>query len=233
MSTGEPDKTPMDILRAWRDSVPARPLVQGDFTIRENIGDTLGKIPDMTISEFCRAHKADDQDEEWALANCQTMHEVWSTAEPELLLWVATRCGVLSHRDCVRIAYQATKHVEHVMPDPSWFGYSLNLVNQWTMGEDISEEIPEANHACNLCDLITRCLASTVAAINYPFAAATHAESAIKYAAAAAGRTPHTAGSELDASQAHLATWIRANTVPNFTKEAREEMIRTYLRKSK
>jgi hypothetical protein len=47
------------------------------------------------IELFCRLHHACQSGREWALANCKDMVEVWDTAKPSWLVWVATRRGVL------------------------------------------------------------------------------------------------------------------------------------------
>jgi len=54
---------------------------------------------EMTIAEFCDAHRACDEGRQWALTHCQTMRDVWRDASPEWLLWVATRPGVLTDRE--------------------------------------------------------------------------------------------------------------------------------------
>jgi hypothetical protein len=56
-------------------------------------------MADMTIEQFCDLHGACREGREWAMENCQTMQEVWDTAKPLLLIWVATRRGVLSDRE--------------------------------------------------------------------------------------------------------------------------------------
>jgi hypothetical protein len=56
-------------------------------------------MADMTIQEFCDLHGACRENREWAMENCQTMREVWETAKPLWLIWVATRPGVLSERE--------------------------------------------------------------------------------------------------------------------------------------
>jgi hypothetical protein len=56
-------------------------------------------MDDMTIEQFCDLHFACREDREWAMENCQTMQEVWKTAKPLWLMWVATRPGVLSDRE--------------------------------------------------------------------------------------------------------------------------------------
>jgi len=49
----------------------------------------------MSVDEFCIRHNACVPGFRWAVANCATMQEVWDTAKPEWLVWVATRPGVV------------------------------------------------------------------------------------------------------------------------------------------
>ncbi len=52
----------------------------------------------ISIEDFCERHHACLDDRDWAVANCKTMADVWATARPEWLVWVATRPGVLDDR---------------------------------------------------------------------------------------------------------------------------------------
>lgn len=54
---------------------------------------------EMTIKEFCEKHHACSRGQKWAIANCQNMQDVWDTATPERLVWVAMREGVLSDKE--------------------------------------------------------------------------------------------------------------------------------------
>jgi hypothetical protein len=56
-------------------------------------------MADMTIQEFCDLHGACPDGREWAMKNCRSMREVWDTAKPLWLIWVATRRGVLSDQE--------------------------------------------------------------------------------------------------------------------------------------
>lgn len=50
----------------------------------------------ITIRGFCRKHRACKPGTEWALQNCTDMKQVWDTARPDWLVWIATRNGVLT-----------------------------------------------------------------------------------------------------------------------------------------
>ena len=70
-------------------------------------------MADMTIFEFCTRHNACQEGREWALASCQSMREVWDTAKPEWLMWVATRRGVLAERDLRLFYVRCARSAEH------------------------------------------------------------------------------------------------------------------------
>lgn len=54
------------------------------------------EINDLSIAEFCERHGACEEGRQWAVIYCRTMQDVWQTARPDWLLWVASRPGVLS-----------------------------------------------------------------------------------------------------------------------------------------
>ena len=87
----------------------------------------------QTITEFCDRHSARREGREWALANCQTMDDVWRIAKPEWLIWVATCPGVLSHRDLVRFALFCAESVQHRMTDPRSTD-ALDVTQVWLDG---------------------------------------------------------------------------------------------------
>ena len=55
-----------------------------------------GENNDLSIAEFCERHGACTEGRYWAMTYCRTMQDVWQTAQPAWLLWVASRPGVLS-----------------------------------------------------------------------------------------------------------------------------------------
>ena len=67
---------------------------------------TIDKTTDAyyEMENFLREHDACRDGREWALTECSSLQEVWNTAKPEWLVWVATRKGVLSHHDLIRFA---------------------------------------------------------------------------------------------------------------------------------
>ena len=71
----------------------------------------------MTIEEFCDLHEACDEGREWALANCQTMQDVWDKASTDWLIWVATREGVVSGSELRKFACFCVRQVWHLLSD--------------------------------------------------------------------------------------------------------------------
>ena len=51
-----------------------------------------------SIEAFCDRYDACGDGKKWALENCSTMDDVWERANPEWLIWVATRDGVLEDK---------------------------------------------------------------------------------------------------------------------------------------
>ena len=101
---------------------------------------------DMTVAEFCDAHGACREGREWALANCQTMREVWATAKPEWLLWVATRRGVLDDRTLRLFAVWSARQVQHLLTDSRSLA-ALDVAERHARGEATDAELSAAGAA--------------------------------------------------------------------------------------
>ncbi len=71
----------------------------------------------MTITEFCNRHRACKEDLKWAVENCKDMDEVWEKAKPELLIWVATREGVLPDQELRLFAVWCVRQLQPLMTD--------------------------------------------------------------------------------------------------------------------
>ena len=52
-----------------------------------------------------------------AEAECESLADVWATAKPEWLLWVATRPGVLPDRELRLFACRCVRRVWHLLTD--------------------------------------------------------------------------------------------------------------------
>ena len=71
----------------------------------------------MTIEEFCDRYGACREGREWAIQNCSSMRDAWDKLEPEWLVWVATRPGVLTEKELRLFAVYCARRVEHLMTD--------------------------------------------------------------------------------------------------------------------
>lgn len=175
--------------------------------------ETPNKCPQLTVSEFCAKHRACEEGHEWALANCASMREAWDKAKLEWLIWIATRDGVLTDRDLRLFAVWSARQVQYLMVDPR----SLAAL-------DVAER--HADGLATVDALATACAAAWDAAWDASNAAAWAASNATACAAAsdasraasrAAAWAASNAASRAAAGDAQ-ATWLRANTQPNFSR---------------
>ena len=156
-----------------------------------------------TIQEFCDRHGACSEGREWALVNCETMDDVWATAKPAWLVWVATRQGVLADRELRLFAVWSARQVQPLMTDARSIA-ALDVAERHARGEATDEELAAARAAAREA---ARAAAVRAASLTAEAAAWSAAEAAVRAARAAAGEAQ--------------ADWLRANTAPNF--EAKEE----------
>ena len=92
------------------------------------------------IADFCDTHDACYLGKNWAVNNCESMHEVWLTARPDWLIWVATSPGVLPERDLRLFACWCARKVWHLLTDDR----SKNAVivaEKYARGEATREEL--------------------------------------------------------------------------------------------
>jgi hypothetical protein len=166
----------------------------------------------ITIEEFCDLHNACDEGREWALANCQTMQEVWATAKPEWLIWVATRKGVLTEKEQRLFACWAVRQVWHLLTDQR-SRTAVEVSEKFANGEATSEELDAVGDAAWAAAWDAARAAARAAAGDAAGDAARDAARAAAWAAAgdAAGAA---AG---DAAGDAQATYLRALT-PNFER---------------
>ena len=98
------------------------------------------------IADFCNTHNACSDGRDWALDSCESMHDVWLTARPDWLIWVATRPEVLSDRDLRLFACWCARQVWHLLKDDR----SKNAVivaEKYAVGEATAEELKAAEAA--------------------------------------------------------------------------------------
>lgn len=71
----------------------------------------------ISIEEFCAKHCDYSYLLEWALNNCTDMLDAWNKLEPEWLVWVASRPGVLSYKEMCFYAVFCASQVENLLND--------------------------------------------------------------------------------------------------------------------
>lgn len=149
----------------------------------------------MTITQFCEKHQACVEGREWAISNCKDMNEVWQTAKPEWLIWVATRKGVLADKELRLFAVWSARQVQHLMTDPRSIE-ALDVAERYANGNATREELDAA------CSTAWSVVQAVVHA-----AAQAAAQTATWSAAQAAARA---------AAWDAQAQYLRNHTQPNF-----------------
>ena len=137
-------------------------------------------MADMTVQEFCARHGACRAGHEWAMENCQSMREVWDTARPDWLLWVASRPGVLDERDLRLLLVRRARSVEHLLTDQR-SRHAIAVGERFALGNADAEELAAAR------------VAAWAAAATAEAVAATAADAAAEAVSAAAALTPKAA----------------------------------------
>ena len=176
-----------------------------------------------TIEKFCKLHHACSEDREWALANCKDTRQVWDTARPEWLVWIATRPGVLTDNELRRFAIFCARNVEHLLTDER-SRHAIDVAERFLNGNASAAELEAAARAAWAASRAADEVADAAAA--WATWAATWAADitaraawAADIAAAAAARAAWTAAADAAAvagAAAAQAEWLRANTNPTF-----------------
>lgn len=161
----------------------------------------------LTLEEFCDLHRACDEGREWALANCRDMQHAWEVLQPEWLIWVATRKGVLTNRELRLFAVWSARQVQHLMTDPRSRA-ALDVAERHANGEATDAELAAARDAA-------RDAARAAARAAARDAAWAAARAAARDAAWVAARVADWAAA-WDAARDAQADWLRKNTKPNF-----------------
>jgi len=156
----------------------------------------------ILIANFCDRHRACQDGRKWALDNCVDMHDAWQRLEPDWLLWVATRPGVLTDRELRLFAVFCARQVEHLLTDQRSKD-AIDTAEKFAKGEATYEELAAAEDAA--------WAAARVAAWGSAASAARVAAWGSAWDAAW--------GSAWDAAWAAQSDWLRANTQPNFGVE--------------
>ena len=156
-----------------------------------------------SIKEFCDEHRACEDGHKWAIAECQTMSDVWDRAKPEWLVWVATRPGVMTDLELRLFAVYCVRQVEHLLTDQR----SLNAIataERYANGEATSDELAAARSAAWDAAWDAAGDAASVAASDAAWAAAWDAARSAASDAASV------------AASAAQSDWLRQHTNPNF-----------------
>jgi hypothetical protein len=182
----------------------------------------------MTVSTWLRKHDACPDGYAWAVSTCKTMQQVWDTAKPEWLIWVATRPGVLDDVTLRRFACWCARQVWHLLTDER-SRHAVETAERFCDGKATLEELAAARAAATVADTAARAAATVAAraaardaASDAACAAARHAARAAakyaSYASMAAARYAAWAAAmtAADAADASQAQWLRANATPNF-----------------
>jgi hypothetical protein len=149
-----------------------------------------------TIEQFCDHHDACSEGREWAIANCKDLTEVWQTANPEWLIWVATRPGVLPDKELRLFAVFCARSIEHLLTDDRSRN-AIDVAERFANGEATDDELVTAREAAR--------------------EAARAAEGHAAWAAGAAGAAWAAwaaRAAEGAAAWAAWAAWLRENTKP-------------------
>ena len=99
-----------------------------------------------TIKEFCDKHAACSDGRAWALTHCKDMNEVWQTARPKWLMWVATQNGVLTDSERRRFAVWSARQVQHLMTDERSLN-AIDVADRHVNGAATDEELAAARAA--------------------------------------------------------------------------------------
>ena len=94
----------------------------------------------MTITEFFNRHMACSEDLKWAVENCKDMDDVWQKAKPDLLIWVATREGVLTDQELKLFAVWCVRQLQPIMTDKRYIAV-LDVSKRRVNGNATNDEL--------------------------------------------------------------------------------------------
>ncbi len=183
------------------------------FRSRRHTINTATNNDTLTIQEFCDLHHACEEGREWALANCETMEDVWDSAKPEWLIWVATRKGVLTEKELRLFACWAVRQVWHFLTDKR-SRKAVEVSERYANGEAMIEELAAARAAA----WAAAWAAARDAARDAAWAAARDAAWAAAWDAARAAAWAAARDAAWDAARDAQATYLRKLT-PNFKRK--------------
>ena len=191
------------------------------------------------IKTWLEHHNACSDGGEWATANCATMQDVWDTAKPEWLIWVATRRGTLTPQMQRKFACWCVRQIWHLLTDErsknavavaekhaDGMATDAELGAAWDAAWDAAREAAEA--AARAAELAAAEAAARAAAL----AAARAAELAARDAAVAAARAAAWAAAWDAELAARAAAWDAAEAAARAAALAAREAQAQWLRKN-
>ena len=155
----------------------------------------------ITINDFCEKFDACEEGKEWALKNCSSMQDAWNNAQPDWIIWIATREGVLTDKELRLFAVFCARKLQHLLTDARSIN-AIDVAERFAHGSARQEELDTVSDAASAA-----AWAASAAARDAAWAAAWDVASAAAWAASAAAR---------DAARAAQSNWLRANAKPNF-----------------
>lgn len=176
-----------------------------------------------TVEEFLFEHDAPREWRVWATTWCRNLSELWEHASSDLLVWVATREGVLDERTLRAFALHCARSVEHLLVDER-SKLVLCVADLFSKGMATREQLDTALEAAVDATSALGSLrvdgAERHAAATATWAAATNASGAEAVSAWAVTtlKAAQNAAQGDDALSATTsqAAWLRANAKPNF-----------------
>jgi len=95
------------------------------------------------MSEWLKEHDACDDGYRWAMRECKSLSEVWQTAKPEWLVWVATREGVLNDQTLRLFACWSVRRVWHLLTDERSRN-AVEVAERFARGQATKQELAAA-----------------------------------------------------------------------------------------
>lgn len=176
-----------------------------------------------TIESFFDRNEASDDYKQWALENCATMLDVWERAKPELLVWVATRPGVLDDKTLRLFICWFVRQVWHLLEDKRIRNAAF-VAEKFANGDATEDELTAARNVAEAAmaeGLVAMAVewksdlrAATFDAVNAVVDCAT--EPVGEAVARAAARVASRAAARYYVTRKDQAKWLRENAKPNF-----------------
>ncbi len=98
----------------------------------------------ISIADFCKRHGACMDGQRWAMKNCSSMDEAWRAApNPNWVVWIATREGVLSERDQRLFGCWAVRQVWHLLTDER-SRRAVEVAEKYAVGKATTDDLADA-----------------------------------------------------------------------------------------